>query len=61
MLCWGADFQYALGQNISVGAEYLYARYALQDVSAREQFNETQSRDLSTQTARLVVNYRLSD
>jgi outer membrane immunogenic protein len=53
----GAGVQYALGNNFSMGIEYLYTKFPSEDFSNGTS-NETH--DLTAQTVRLVGNYKFS-
>lgn len=63
----GAGFQYAVGNGLSVGIEYLYTKYAAADFSAPVFANgaqagvATQRNDLSSQSLRFVANYKFND
>ena len=73
----GGGAQYAFGNGFSIGAEYLYARYASQDFSGSGTatcapgcgtpvqtlivHTAQENRDLSSSTIRAVLNYKLAD
>jgi outer membrane immunogenic protein len=62
----GLGAQYALGHGLSIGAEYLYAKYGSADFTSIAQNNPfdiagppvQETHDLATQTVRIVVNYK---
>jgi outer membrane immunogenic protein len=70
---FGTGFQYGIGNALSVGVEYLYAKYSTQDFSSVGTmantisapsptiFDSASSHDLTTQTVRVVVNYNLGN
>jgi opacity protein-like surface antigen len=63
----GGGFQYAFGGGVSVGAEYLYSRYAAGDFTSAVSCTapcilaDREQHDLTTQTMRLVVNYKFGE
>jgi len=70
----GAGLQYGIGNGLSFGVEYLYAKYSSQDFSgtglltsyaplvvANTNNNFVSNQDLTTQTVRLVINYNFGD
>jgi opacity protein-like surface antigen len=65
----GGGLQYALGNGFSVGVEYLYANYGTKDFSSvaitattnppgSNSFPAFENHDLTTQTIRIVGNYK---
>jgi outer membrane immunogenic protein len=64
----GAGAQFALGYGFSIGAEYLYTKYATQDFSNLgtcagttcnpKAYPITENHDLATNTVRAVLNYK---
>jgi opacity protein-like surface antigen len=69
----GGGFQYALGGGLSVGAEYLYAIYGTKDFSniavnpnnggigTLQSFPMQENHYITSQTVRLVANYKFTD
>jgi outer membrane immunogenic protein len=73
----GGGAQYAFGNGFSIGAEYQYAKYATQDFSSiatstcvgacggagitTHLFPAQESHDLTTNTVRVVLNYKITD
>lgn len=62
---FGAGLQYALGNNLSFGAEYLYTRYGMQQFTPHTtgdffvpSFPATFTQDMSSQSVRFVLNYK---
>jgi len=68
----GGGVQYALGNGLSVGAEYLYTKYSNEDFSSTGvsscslpsgtcpgKFTAQENHDLASHTVRVVVNYKL--
>jgi outer membrane immunogenic protein len=64
---FGAGVQYAIGNGYSLGLEYLYTRYGSQDFSSQSTFNGApffssyDRSDLTSQTLRVVANYKFGD
>jgi opacity protein-like surface antigen len=69
----GGGLQYAVGGGVSLGVEYLYTQYAGRDFSnfascspavncgTGTSFTISENHDLSTQTVRLVLNYKFGE
>jgi outer membrane immunogenic protein len=65
----GFGAQYALGYNVSIGAEYLYTNYGSKDFTSIASNNPfdiagppvQETHDLRTQTVRVLLNYKFTD